>query len=203
MNERMSEKGLTLIELMVVVMVIGVLAVAGTTNWWLQIGKAHDATRKTDLEKMRIAFLNYNGDKTCFPDPAEVTCRSTSLAPYIDEVPCEPNGSSYYYERPSCDKFIIFTKLDYANDPAIREKGCLIGCGPDFAYTYYVQDGMEPYVDFNSVPSGDIPSSKPVRPMCGSQVKYCYNNLCSACCPGNEYRCSAAGDWCIPDSSCR
>jgi hypothetical protein len=193
---------MTLMELMLVMMVIAVLAVVGGTNWWLQLGKAHDSTRKTDLEKLRIAMLNYNGDKTCFPDPSDVVCGSKTLAPYIDEVPCEPIGADYYYERPSCDKFIIFSKLEYANDLAIRDKGCLVGCGPNFAYNYYVQDGMAIYVDFNSVPSGDIASLKPVRPMCGSQVKYCFNNLCASCCPGSEYRCSAAGDWCIPDTSC-
>ena len=198
-----KQKGFTLMELMLVMMVIAILAVVGGTNWWWQMGKARDSTRKTDLEKLRIAMLNYNGDKTCFPDPADVTCGSKTLAPYIDEVPCEPNGASYYYERPSCDKFIIFSKLDYENDIAIREKNCTVGCGPNYAYNYYVQDGMDQKTDFLSVESGDILGKVPVRPLCGSQVKYCYNNLCASCCPGSEYRCSAGGDWCIPDSSCQ
>lgn len=194
--------GVTMIELMVVVMMIGILGVLGLTNMWTQQGKAHDANRKKDLDRLRIAMLNYNADKTCFPDPADVTCGSNKLQPYLDEVPCETNGSSFYYERPSCDKFIAYTRLEYANDPSIREKGCLAGCGPDFSYNYYVQDGMTLKVDFNGAPSGDVPGLKPVRPLCGTQVKYCYNNICSSCCPGSKYRCDNTGEWCIPDRSC-
>lgn len=203
MEKQNHQSGLTLLELMLVVMVMGILMLAGFTNWWLQLSKANDSNRKTDLEKMRLALFHYEADKSCYPDPSLVVCGSKDLAPYIDKVLCEPDGSSFYYERPTCGKFIIFTKLDYTKDPVIRDKGCLVGCGPGYSYNYYVQEGMEFMVDFLAVPSGDIPDLSPVRPSCGTQTKYCYSNICSSCCPGSKYRCSSGGDWCIPDSSCR
>lgn len=194
---------MTMLELMLVIMIMGVLGTLGLTNMWTQQGKAHDASRKKDLDRLRIALINYNADKTCFPDPADVTCGSTRLVPYLEEVPCEPNKTSFYYERPSCDKFIAYTNLEFSSDPSIREKGCLAGCGPDYSYNYYVEDGMLLKYDFNGVPSGDIPGLIPMKPLCGTMVKYCYNNLCSACCPGDSYRCDDTGGWCIPDRSCR
>lgn len=200
--EYRNHAGFTMIELMLVVIITGTLLVMIFTNLWFQQARARDTKRKAALDGLRTVLVNYQTDKGLFPPAADVVCRSPSLRPYLNEAPCEPDGTSFYYETPSADKFIAYTKLELAKDPVIRRLWCLLGCGPNYGYNYYVAYGMEPRLDFNAVPSGDIPGVAPSTPMCGSVNKYCYANVCSACCPGSRFRCDGAGEWCIPDSDC-
>ena len=194
--------GFTMIELMLTTVLIGTLAAFTFTNLWLQQSKARDTRRKAALDGLRVALISYQVDKGSFPPPADLVCASENLKPYLNRVPCEPDGTSFFYQAPGSDKFIAYTKLEWEKDPIIREKSCLAGCGPNYEYNYYVDYGMEPELDFNAVESGDIPTLVPAIPMCGSVTKYCYANVCSACCPGSQFRCSDTGSWCIPDSSC-
>ena len=197
-----KNRGMTMIELMLVVLIIAILAVLLFTNYWLQQAKAHDTKRKVELEELRKALISYEVDKSRFPVTEDVVCGSEALKPYINKVPCEPDGTSFYYETPALDKFIAYTNLEWASDPEIGRKGCWVGCGPNYSYNYYVTYGMEPKTDFNAVESGNIPGVKPTTPTCGTITKYCYANLCSSCCPGARFRCDDTGAWCIPDSSC-
>lgn len=192
-----------MIELMLVVLVMAILGVLLFTNYWLQQEKARDIKRKVELEELRKVLINYEVDKGSFPAVGLVVCGSEALRPYIKKVPCEPDGTSFYYETPALDKFIAYTVLEWKSDPVIRAKGCLVGCGPNYAYNYYVTYGMEPRTDFNAVESGNIPGVEPTAPACGTMTKYCYANLCSSCCPGMRFRCDGSGSWCIPDSSCQ
>lgn len=88
----MIKKAFTLIEVLIVVSIIGLLAVALTLSLTHQRQKASNARVKTDLARLKIAFEDYYGDHNCYP-PAEWfdtadDCGSNALSPYLAAIPC-------------------------------------------------------------------------------------------------------------------
>lgn len=113
-----KEKGLTLIELLIVVMMVGLLAllVALSINPSIQLAKGRDARRKSDLKKIATSLEDYAGDKNCYPKAIYSSGCTVSSAfnPYIKRMPCDPQTKQPYpYERPDgCKQFVIYAKLD-------------------------------------------------------------------------------------------
>lgn len=111
-----------------------------------QIQKSRDARRKADLVKLRNVLEDYNNDKKSYP--GSLVCGS-SLDPYIDKIPCDPQtGTSYAYVK-SATAYWIYAKLEYDKDKTIAEVGCASGCGPGGScnYNYGVSSqnvGLEP-----------------------------------------------------------
>jgi len=122
-----KNKGVTLIELMVVMLILAILMVAMTAalNPANLINKGKDATRKKDLKRIKIAFEEYYNDKGCYPSQAMIDelnsapCGSTGLY-QLNPWPCEPGGGRYrvLVEEPSdCpDWFAALTTLRAASD---------------------------------------------------------------------------------------
>ena len=132
-----SQRGLTWIEILIVVTIIGLLAVI-LLNFFNPLEKRDQATnsrQKSDLDRLAIALEDYYNDKGCYP--TEVSCEASKagdLRPYLGTIPCDPaTGQSYFYnpEDSSCPKYYrIYTTLKWEKDPAIAAVGCLWGCGP-------------------------------------------------------------------------
>lgn len=133
-----SQQGLTWIEILIVVTIIGLLAVI-LLNFFNPLEKRDQATnsrQKSDLDRLAIALEDYYNDKGCYPQ--EVLCqpadKAAALKPYLGTIPCDPaSGQSYFYdpENSSCPKYYrIYTTLKWEKDPAIAAVGCLWGCGP-------------------------------------------------------------------------
>jgi prepilin-type N-terminal cleavage/methylation domain-containing protein len=96
--EKKTQKGVTLIEVLIVVTIILFLMIALYRTIGINVEKARDADRKKDLKEIKVAFENYYNDKNCYP-PADSldTCDSTVLAPYLPQVPCDKIGQKYLY----------------------------------------------------------------------------------------------------------
>jgi hypothetical protein len=134
-------KGLTLIELLVasgvLVLLIGVVSFIAVPT---QIGKAEDARRKADLDRIKVALYDYYFDNDCFPEEDEIPgCNQnfgTNGEVYLRSFPCDPSGSPYrYVVRKGGGKckqwFRVFTNLEVISDSAIDKIHCRTGCGPD------------------------------------------------------------------------
>jgi len=123
-----GKRGVTLIELLVVLGFIAflVLALLLFLNPAAQIGKARDAKRKSDLSKFKNILEDYYNDRKCYPENLSV------LVPdYLEKVPLDPaTKQPYVYHREGCNKYWVYTKLEYEKDPVIAELGCQEGCGP-------------------------------------------------------------------------
>ena len=63
----MREKGLTMIELLIVIVLLGLLIITVALVLPIQLKKARDARRKADLDRIRIALYDYYFDNDCFP----------------------------------------------------------------------------------------------------------------------------------------
>lgn len=139
MNKK--HQGFTLVEIMIVVSLIVIIAIAllGGINPLQQFFRGYDTVRKSDLAKLKSAFENYYNDHNCYPDQSILAqCGSNALDPYLDRIPCDPNTKQAYeiYLLPadsSCpQKFAIYANLSSTVD--IR--GDLITYCPDTAAVY-------------------------------------------------------------------
>ncbi len=155
-----DKKGFTLLEILIVVALILLIALALLLllRPKIQIGKAWDAKRKSDLNKLSKIFEDYYNDKNCYPKPNEVCtdnpiyypddniygCKicGNNFDPYMQELPCDPENPRKYYlytfDNETCpSKYVIYTNLSIVDDPDSQAIGCRGGgCGPAPGYSY-------------------------------------------------------------------
>lgn len=126
-----SRRAFTLIELLIVITIIGVLAVALIPKIAGAPGRARDAQRKADLNTIAIAMESYYADFGFYPDYDTGSClNSTSgLTGYFNasDIPGDPSSTStlgsctadYYYRSldstTSPQHYVIVAQLE--NDP--------------------------------------------------------------------------------------
>lgn len=143
-------KGFTLIEILVAIGIISiVISIAGiAVN--MQIARANDLKRKSDLRSLKSSFEMYKLDHGCYPTNSEwnsAQCDSTHsfLSEYIrNKFPCDPGDhTKYSYETTDsggnscdgecgvCEGYRLLTALDNKDDSEILALGCdpQYGCG--------------------------------------------------------------------------
>lgn len=112
-------KGLSVVEVLVAVSIIAILSILVVTlyNPKVQIAKARDARKQTDLKRIAIALEDYIGDHPCYPENSVMTtgaCGNENLKPYLNSMPCDPDTNQLYkYDRPgpACNKYVIYASL--------------------------------------------------------------------------------------------
>lgn len=143
-----NKSGLTVIELLVVVAILAVLIIALLLSLTTQMRKSRDARRKSDLEKIKIAFEEYYNDNGCYPDEDILdVCYSDDLKPYMMEVPCDPVTKDPYQYVPlagdQCGGYRLLADLENNHDPVIAALGCVADCGFEPGYDYGVAVGSQ------------------------------------------------------------
>ncbi len=137
-------KGMTLIEIMIVIGIIAFLAVLVSSYLRTQIFKSTDARRKADTKRIAIAVEEYEKDNDCYPLSSTVSCNPGSgLKPYIDKIPCDPaTESSYMYEHEDsiCPKWYkIYAALQNESDGDY-----FANIGPNGAYSFVFESPNAP-----------------------------------------------------------
>jgi general secretion pathway protein G len=103
------EKGFTLLELLVVVVIIGLLAAYVGPKYFSQIGKSEQAVAKSQVEAFSRALATYRLDVGDFPTTeqglAALVAKPEGVVkwngPYLDRaVPNDPWGRPYTYRNP-------------------------------------------------------------------------------------------------------
>lgn len=136
-------KGLTLIELLIVIAISGILISTSFSGISTHFKKARDAKRKADLVKVKIVLYDYFSDNNCFPEslPACGLSLGGVGQVYLSNFPCDYNNKPYSYQvdGSNCSQwFRIFTNLENSNDSGIDKVGCRNGCGEECDYNYGV-----------------------------------------------------------------
>lgn len=142
-------KGFTLVELLLVILILGILILLAVGNRGTQVAKGMDARKKADLHQLSVVFEDYYSDHGCYPPEtyfdSSDDCGSDQLKPYIDEIPCDPSGEPYDYHlsEDDCSSYWLYTDLGWDQDPAIESVGCQWGCGTNGQYDWGVASGGE------------------------------------------------------------
>ena len=94
-----NKKGLTLIELLIVVAILGILAglVLVVLDPSYFFGKGRDSRRRSDLDSVKAALEQYYLDNGREYPNVTYTNLATPLAPYLDSFSQDPGASTYVY----------------------------------------------------------------------------------------------------------
>ena len=104
-----TEKGFTLIEIMVVIFILALLAGIVAVNVIGSLDKAKRTKAQTDIGNLKTALVSYYADNGSFPTndqglKALVTKPETGKVrkwrQYIERLPKDPWGNDYYYQCP-------------------------------------------------------------------------------------------------------
>jgi type II secretion system protein G len=91
-----KQGGFTLLELLIVIVIIGILALLIIPNITSAPKKARDTKRKTDITTVRKGLEEYFVNNNVYPNA--LTDLQTGSAPIIKTIPTDPkNGNPSYY----------------------------------------------------------------------------------------------------------
>ena len=92
-----KQSGFTLLELLIVIVIIGILAVLIIPNLASGPQRARDAQRKSDLRNIKTALETYYNDTNSYPGGGSWKTDLTGGAtPYMKTVPQDPKSKSDY-----------------------------------------------------------------------------------------------------------
>lgn len=109
---RQAQKGFTLIEIMIVIIIIGVLATLVIPNVMSRPDEARVVSARHDVSTLVQALKLYKLDNGRYPTTeqglnslvrkpaAEPVPRNWKMGGYLDKLPLDPWGSQYQYNNP-------------------------------------------------------------------------------------------------------
>ena len=137
-------KGLSLIEILVVITIIGLLLIFTTPPILTQLQKARDGKRKVDINLIQKGLEEYYDSTNCYPErlPECGNVFSVGSTNILAGIPCDPKNNSFYpyiTTGENCSPYFkLYAKLERSEDPNIYMTGCENGCGPNCAYNFGV-----------------------------------------------------------------
>lgn len=127
-----QESGFTLLELLIVLVIIGILAVLIIPNLVSGPARARDSQRKSDMRNVKTALETYFNDNNQYPagsgTAGYIGLSSTLIPNYIKVLPVDPKAGTqsapiYQYNAtcsgsPSvCTSYMLQTTLENTSDP--------------------------------------------------------------------------------------
>ncbi|MBP9827359.1 prepilin-type N-terminal cleavage/methylation domain-containing protein [Candidatus Saccharibacteria bacterium] len=94
LNAIRKQKGFTLLELLIVIVIIGILIALVLPNLISGPARARDSKRKTHLRDLRNGLEGYYNDNSAYP--AALSTLTEGTTPYIKELPKDPKSNSDY-----------------------------------------------------------------------------------------------------------
>ncbi|HSH31780.1 MAG TPA: prepilin-type N-terminal cleavage/methylation domain-containing protein [Candidatus Saccharimonadales bacterium] len=117
-----KQEGFTLLELLIVIVIIGILAVLIVPNLASGPQRARDGQRKSDLRNIKTALETYYNDKNSYP--ATTGDLTTGTSPYIKTVPTDPKGGAAYTYTPAggppATSYVLQATLENKGDKDIK-----------------------------------------------------------------------------------
>lgn len=169
-QNRQRQKGFTLLELLVVMVILGLLAAIGLGSFMSSQRKGRDARRKADLTAIKSALELYYNDFDSYPlsDASQniVGCdggacdwndlweRNGTI--YMVQIPEDPAGGTYAYDSDGTS-YILYARLENEYDSDIAQCGAG-GAGYYDTVGFNCNSGGCNYAEYSSNTS---PSSLP------------------------------------------
>jgi prepilin-type N-terminal cleavage/methylation domain-containing protein len=129
MNKLLKRQGgFTLLELLIVIVIIGILAVLIVPNLTQGPQRARDSQRKSDLRNVKTALETYFNDGNSYPNVANYAALTVLTPNQIKTLPVDPKGGTaaapgYSYAATcsgspvSCTSYVLTATLENSSDP--------------------------------------------------------------------------------------
>lgn len=129
------KKAFTLIEILVVVTIIGLLALAGFVSYSQFMKQSRDAKRKADVELIRSALEMYRSSNNLYPTSSPTTpgtFETTNIIDlsgnvYMSKIPTDPQEENLYYYSSDGITYTIGTHLEggvTVCNPVLADPAC-------------------------------------------------------------------------------
>jgi type IV pilus assembly protein PilA len=123
-----KQEGFTLLELLIVIVIIGILAVLIVPNLASGPQRARDAQRKSDLRNVKTALETYYNDKNGYPASGTISDDLTTGGTYLKALPTDPKTKANYTYTPSpdgcasgaCTSYVLQATLENTKDGEIK-----------------------------------------------------------------------------------
>lgn len=211
---------MTLSEIIVVVAILGLLILLAvlSLNPRLQLSRARDSRRKSDLKRVATALEDYAGDQPCYPTVIYETVGGqekcfpdSGFKNYLSHPPCDPlTKLPYPYVRVSCKEFVIYATLELEQEKNY-DRGNFIVTSPNMKGIPEVSPTEAP------APTSPPPSATPpphtsyfgcfageckeISGMDECSPNYGNSSDCSGddCCTySGDYKCAGGQNECLP-----
>lgn len=114
-------RGFTLVELLIVIVVVGILAILIIPSLASGPARARDSQRKADLRNLKTALESYFNDNNAYP--ANLAVLEQGSVPYIKTVPTDPKTKqSYIYITTGNppNSYVLQAQLENKGDKDIK-----------------------------------------------------------------------------------
>lgn len=125
--DKPSNKGFTLIEVLVAATIIGVLFGVASISYSSLTKSSRDGKRRADLEQIRAGLEMYRSNDTNgeYPTAGSCTALATAISAYLPTFPADPKSSTYSYVcSSSTTDYTIGAYLEATTSTCTSVSGC-------------------------------------------------------------------------------
>lgn len=110
---KMNQKGFTIIELLVVIVIIGILVALTLPNLFSAQARGRDTDRKNELKNVQTKLETYFNDNGSYPTSMDDAVANAGVT---DDERTGPRNDTYGYESDG-DSYTLTATMENENDP--------------------------------------------------------------------------------------